>query len=521
MAFDRIKFIEQFKAEANDHLLRLNNGLLVLEKDPKNKSVHEVLMRSAHTLKGASAMIGYQNISAVAHKIEDAFEKALEGQIILDTYKINFIFKCLDAISIMVGTSEELDSKMGKIINADQLCSQADNVFSGSPDDIEDMKVQEKLSKDIQENLLPQGQDESVRVAAQKLDALMDLSGELLIAKIRIKELIKETGIKAAALTARGLGFDANASQLSDAYENLDKISVALQHEIFKVRMVPLSSLFNAVPRAVRDLALQKGKKINLVIDGADTELDKAIIDEIKDPVIHLLRNAVDHGVETPMERIAKGKNEEGTITIKAHPVGSQVILEITDDGKGIDVEKVKRIALNRGIVKFEEAELMGKEHFFELLFTPGFSTQEQVSETSGRGYGLDIVREKLSRLKGIIDVSSHSGMGTSFLLKIPLTLAIMEVLIVEAGPETFAIPVDSIIETMRTLPEEIKSIETKDVISFRGQIMPVLRLKDIFNLQEKGILENKHISLVVVQAVERKIGIIVDKIVGRQDIVS
>jgi len=282
-----------------------------------------------------------------------------------------------------------------------------------------------------------------------------------------------------------------------------------------------VAHLFNTFPRAMRDLAQQKGKEIDLVIEGQDTQLDKAILDQMKVPLMHLLRNSVDHGIESPEERKLQNKAVSGRIKLAAAQEGSQVVISVTDDGRGIDVAKVKEIAVAKGLVSQENIKAMVDEQVFQLLFTPGFSTSEEVTDISGRGVGLDVVRETVIRLKGMVEVRSDPLRGTSFVIRLPLTLAITESLLVMAGSDTYAIPVDSVIETVRVDMGDLKTVETKDVITVRGHILPVVKLHDIFGLPAKGILEKKFFPILIVQSVEKRIGILVDELLGRQEIIS
>jgi len=249
--------------------------------------------------------------------------------------------------------------------------------------------------------------------------------------------------------------------------------------------------------------------------------LDKGIIDDMKEPIMHLLRNAVDHGIEKPAERESKNKPPIGKIFLNAYQKGSQVIIEVTDDGRGININMIKEQALSKGLVAKEKIDKLVDEQILQLLFTPGFSTKEHVTDISGRGVGLDVVHEKIGKLKGIIDIVSKVDEGVSFIMKLPLTLAITESLLVAAGNEIFAIPIDTIVETIKINPDEINSIETKEAITVRGQIIPLVRLNEIFRLPQKGIFEKRFYSVVVVQSVEKKIGLLVDQLCGRQEVVS
>jgi two-component system chemotaxis sensor kinase CheA len=362
--------------------------------------------------------------------------------------------------------------------------------------------------------------EESIRVDIERLNKIVNLSGEMLISKIRLNELVKDIANRSEAAEVSE-SLQQAVKNLSCVSQNIDFLTNNMQEEVMGVRMVAVAYLFNIFPRAMRDLAQSKGKDIDFQIQGQDTRLDKAIIDEMKDPIMHLLRNAVDHGIEPADVRKARNKPKNGKISLSAYQEGSQVIIEVSDDGAGIDVEKVKKEAIKRGIIASDRAGDLAEEQIQQIIFSSGFSTSDDVSETSGRGVGLDVVRDKIAKLKGMVEVFSKSGQGARFVMRLPLTLAITESLLVNAGSDTFAIPVESIVETLRVSPEDVKSIESKEAISVRGQIVPLVRLNDIFGLPRKGIVEKRFLPVVVVQSVEKRVALLVDELHGRQEIIS
>jgi chemotaxis protein histidine kinase CheA/CheY-like chemotaxis protein len=361
--------------------------------------------------------------------------------------------------------------------------------------------------------LEPPGSQDSVRVDTRKLNRLINISGELLISKIRLEELSRSiSSLPSPPPQTRDLAVVA---------EHMDKLTDLLRSEMLQVRMLPVAYLFNTFPRAMRDLAREKGKEIDFSIEGQDTQLDKAILDEMRAPLMHILRNAVDHGIEPPRDRKSLGKPETGRLTLSARQEGSQVVLSVADDGRGIDSEAVKRRAVEKGLVSADHIGHLGPEAVFNLLFAPGFSTEPGVSDTSGRGVGLDVVRETVARLKGMVEVRSRPGGGCSFVVRLPLTLAITESLLVKAGGDDFAIPVDAVIETIRIGPGDVKSVETKDVITVHGHVVPLVRLHDLFGLPAKGIVEKRLFPVVIVQSVEKRVALLVDSLLGRQEIIG
>jgi two-component system chemotaxis sensor kinase CheA len=530
MPFDKSKFIETYKAETREHIEKLNLGLLKLEKTPQKKDLLEEMMREAHTIKGSSTMMGYKRIADIAHKMEDGLEKGMKGEVILEKAHFDILFKCLDAIPHLLEDKVTWSDKGIESPFVDNLCIETEDIFSGKvhkKTKIEPKVASRKVKGPPVAVETPEVQicapvsEESMRVDVDKLNKIVNLSGELLISKIRLDELVKGLQSKSEFWTNAPDSAREILRNLVRVDENIDSLARDMQQEVMKVRMIPVSYLFNTYPRAMRDLARTKGKDIDFVVKGEETQLDKAILDRLKDPIMHLLRNALDHGIEDSNERKAEGKPEQGKVVLAAYQEGSHVVIEVSDDGGGIDTEKVKHEAIKQGLIAKDKVIDLINEQVFQLLFTPGFSTKEEVTETSGRGVGLDVVRDAIGALKGMVEVRSEKGKGSSFIMRLPLTLAITESLLVGAGSDVFAIPVDSVVETLRINPEEIKTVETKDAITIRGHILPLVRLNDIFGLPRKGIIEKKHLPVVIVQSVEKRIGLLVDELMGRQDIIS
>jgi two-component system chemotaxis sensor kinase CheA len=475
-------------------------------------------------------MMGYKRIADIAHKMEDGLEKGMKGEVILEKAHFDILFKCLDAIPHLLEDKVTWSDKGIESPFVDNLCIETEDIFSGKvhkKTKIEPKVASRKVKGPPVAVETPEVQicapvsEESMRVDVDKLNKIVNLSGELLISKIRLDELVKGLQSKSEFWTNAPDSAREILRNLVKVDENIDFLARDMQQEVMKVRMIPVSYLFNTYPRAMRDLARSKGKDIDFVVKGEETQLDKAILDRLKDPIMHLLRNALDHGIENPDERRAENKPEQGKIVLAAYQEGSHVVIEVSDDGGGIDTEKVKHEAIKQGLIAKDKVIDLINEQVFQLLFTPGFSTKEEVTETSGRGVGLDVVRDAIGALKGMVEVRSEKGKGSSFIMRLPLTLAITESLLVGAGSDVFAIPVDSVVETLRINPEEIKTVETKDAITIRGHILPLVRLNDIFGLPRKGIIEKKHLPVVIVQSVEKRIGLLVDELMGRQDIIS
>lgn len=347
----------------------------------------------------------------------------------------------------------------------------------------------------------------SVRVDIDKLDDLMNLVSELIIAKNGL------VSINTSDVTGlRESGFN-------EQIEYLERITTNLHQSVMKTRMVPIESVVSRFPRMIRDISKKLDKKMELYMSGEETELDRTVIDEIGDPLMHMLRNAADHGLESNEERIRAGKPEVGSIFLNAYQDGNNVVIEVRDDGKGIDVEKVKKKALEKGTITPDQAAVMTEKEAIDLLFRPSFSTAEKVSDLSGRGVGLDVVKSKIEALGGDVEAKTVLGSGTTFIVRLPLTLAIIQALMVELGEEKYAIPLGNIQTIEDVLPSDIKFVQTKEVIHLRGNVIPLIRLRNVLDVPEDG-KTTEHLTVVIVAKGERLAGLVVDNLIGQQEIV-
>lgn len=346
----------------------------------------------------------------------------------------------------------------------------------------------------------------TVRVDIEKLDVLMNLVSELIIAK--------------NGLVSVSAGDDSQAdSAFNEQIEYLESVTTNLHESVMKVRMVPIESVVNRFPRMIRDLCKKLDKRMELHMSGEETELDRTVIDEIGDPLQHLLRNSADHGLESNEERLALGKDEVGHIYLDAYQDGNNVTIEVRDDGAGIDVEKVKNKAIEKGTITVEQAEAMSNKEIIDLLFRPSFSTAEKITDVSGRGVGLDVVKTKIEGLGGSIECKTELGEGSSFIIRLPLTLAIIQALMVELGSEKYAIPLGSIL-TIEDVPfSDIKHVQTKEVINLRGSVIPLVRLDKILDV-EPGEFKPESLTVVIVKKGDRQTGLVVDNLIGQQEIV-
>ena len=351
---------------------------------------------------------------------------------------------------------------------------------------------------------------QTVRVDMRRLDELMNLAGELVINRTRLEEI----------------GALHKLKDLNEALTRVSQISTSLQNVVMQVRMVPVEQLFERFPRMVRDLSKKLNKKINLVVEGKETEMDRTVIDEIGDPMVHLIRNSIDHGIELPEERVAKGKPEVGTITLVARHEGNNVLIEVKDDGKGVDPTIVGRKAVEKGMFTQEQINKMAPEDIQKIIYLPGFSTASQVSDISGRGVGMDAVKAKLEDLNGVLELESKVNEGSKVTIKLPLTLAILPALMIRIGKEIFAIPLGSVFETMDITKNDINIVQHQEVTLLRGEVLPIIRLRNVLDVptskEEAEALEAKEeeISIVVCASGEKRAGFMVDELLGQQEIV-
>ncbi|KAA8707730.1 hybrid sensor histidine kinase/response regulator [Helicobacter canis] len=353
--------------------------------------------------------------------------------------------------------------------------------------------------------------EQTVRVDVRRLDNLMNLIGELVLGKNRL--------IKIYGDVEERYDGEKFLEELNQVVSSISSVTTDLQLAVMKTRMQPVGKVFNKFPRMVRDLSRELKKSIDLVITGEETELDKSIVEEIGDPLIHIIRNSCDHGVESPEDRKALGKPEIGRVDLKAYNEGNHIVIEITDDGKGLDAEMLKLKAIEKGLISEKEADSMTDKEAFGIIFKPGFSTAKTISNVSGRGVGMDVVKTNVEKLNGIIEIDSEKGVGTTFKLKIPLTLAIIQALLVGAQEEYYAIPLSSVIETVRIGQDEIYSVDGKSVLRLRDEVLSLVRLADIFGVD--SVLETaSEVYVVIIALAEQKIGVIVDYLIGQEEVV-
>ncbi|MBP2642442.1 MAG: chemotaxis protein CheA [Firmicutes bacterium] len=634
------QYMGMFLEESREHLQALNRCLLDLENEPENLSLLDEIFRSAHTIKGMSATMGFTLVAELTHEMENVLDLLRKEQLKANEAILDILFQCVDTLEQLVEAiaSEEevsLDIKplVGKLVqiakggplpveakqvavdktepltselqidDTEAKAIQAANnqglrayevqvalregcllksaraymvrnaleelgdVFKSVPSaeelekenfgltfsaivltdaepqnlencvmsiseveavtvlamsevgvseevkktDVSDKTASapEKATKQASDSAQPATDKklksgQSVRVDIDKLDSLLNLVGELVINKTRLEQI----------------GLSHRLTDLVETIEQMDRVTTDLQSVVMKVRMVPVGQVFNRFPRMVRDLSRELNKEVNLIIQGEETELDRTVIDEIGDPLVHLLRNSIDHGVEHPADRQAKGKNPVGDIRLIARHEGNNVLIMVEDDGAGINPDIIKAKAVEKGLITQAEADKMDNAEAVRLVFLPGFSTAQTVTDVSGRGVGMDAVKTKIEALGGMVDVETKVNEGSKFKIKLPLTLAIIQALLVEVCKEIYAIPLGSIDSTINIKPSEIKTIQDQEVILLRGQIIPIVRLAKKLGAEELEGDNKEELFVVIVHMGEQKAGVIVDTLIGQQEIV-
>ncbi len=530
--------IKEFLVESYENLDQLDGELVDLEQNPTDESLLASIFRTIHTIKGTCGFLGYTKLESIAHVGENLLSQMREGKLALNAEITSALLAMVDAIRNILSYIEEdrtegstdysgLVDTLTRLNNGESVGTVAPvSAEESTPAPAEESKpaVSESASPDVKESeatpvaasgdkgSAPARQDRgvsetSIRVDVGLLDTLMNLVGELVLARNQIVQYSSSE----------------KDPKFSASSQTLNMITTELQEGVMKTRMQPIGNIWDKFPRVVRDLALSCGKKVKLEMDGKDTELDKTLIEAIKDPLTHIVRNAVDHGIESPEKRVANGKNEEGTLSLKAFHEGGQVNIEICDDGGGIDPEKIKNKAIDKNVVTSEQAARMNDRELVNLIFAPGFSTAEKVTNVSGRGVGMDVVRTNIEKIGGTVDIQGTVNMGTTLKVKIPLTLAIIPALIVTCGENRYAIPQVNLLELVRLEGEDAKNgiemIQGTPVYRLRGNLLPLVYLHK--ELQVPCASENSDIlNIVVLQAGDRHFGLVVYGINDTEEIV-
>ena len=526
--------LKDFLNNSEELIEVLDDQILALEQSPSETEIIEEIFRAAHTLKGAAGMFAYLAIERVMHRMENFFDQVRKGKLEATSDAIDVILEAMDVIKILVAAAKEnkpSGHKTAPIVKSlNQICAgkKAASSKKASKAPAEGEEAAQAAPK--KEAKAKKQEQSTIRVDLRRLDALVNLVGELVIDRTRFVSIEED-------LWSENSESDV-ASHMSETVQLFGRHMNEVQDIIMKVRMVPIGNSFNKFPRVVRDLAKSLDKEIDLVIEGEQTELDKTLVEQIGDPLVHLIRNAVDHGVEMPADREAAGKSRRGTVVLSARQEGNQIMITIQDDGKGMDREIIRNKGIEKGLISKDD-NLTDRE-VFNLIFEAGFSTAAAVTNISGRGVGMDVVKKQISKLKGNIDISSTLGKGSQILIQLPLTLAIVKSLLVKARSETFAIPLNTVVESLRIKPAEIQKIGETEVIKRRNEVLPLLYLHEALALEGKAAncwytnnsavgestdrrqskKTNDRLFVVVVGSAERRFGIVVDTLLNQQEMV-
>jgi chemotaxis protein histidine kinase CheA len=580
------EFLETFKAEADEYLNKLDRGLLALEKNPSDTEILYELFRVAHTLKGAASMMGFTDIKEIAHRMEDLFGLVHSKQREFQSEMASVVFTGVDAIRAILSTVIGAVPGTGPSVNVAEICRQLEaaaktgGAASGIPSPGRPVAEPSSATPNAPDASGTGGVstpaasrepapavstiDESIRIPLARVNKLLNLVGELVINKVKSSHksaLIRALNRTSVELQARfeslsahlreaerdtrlhdtgrklmhdcSLGMHAFRRELlalSDTITNemlqIDPVIEELQRRMKDIRMLPCTQLFEQLSRVARDVARSMQKDVVFVVQGGETELDKKVLEEIKGPLIHLLRNSIDHGIETAEERAAAGKPPEGRIEIAAEQAGDHVVITVTDDGRGINPDRVKATAIRKGLIRTEDAHALTESDLFGLIFTKGFSTSEIITDISGRGVGLDVVRTQMEALKGQVSVTSEVGHGTTFRLELPLTIALIHALLVHAHDEVLAFPLTAVEESMKVAERECVLVDMKMAVNVRNHLVPLVRLGQLLGMEADsasaagpGRDSDGTISIVIISSMGKRVGFIVDKILGDQEI--
>ncbi len=623
------QYLDAFIRESEEEITKLNNSLLELESDPKNREAMDQIFRTAHTLKGNFGAMGYEDAANLAHAMEDLLDEMRDDNMDVTPDVMDLIFEGVDGIEAIVNEIEEHgESTLDTSGTVDQLREVLEsgveaagsssggsagqntsssssssggidtNDFSGveiDEDDVDDQiayvevtledtdmpgvdamfamesveevfdilaatpdradiedgnyeetfglfldagdlgrvdaeldavgEVEETAVEDVTDDVLASDEPESstsaasreddhsvdeiksVRVDVDQLDDLHGLVEQLVTSRIKLRRAVE----------------DENMDSAEETLNELDKITANLQNTVMDMRLIPLKKVVGKFPRMVRDLSRELGKEVNFDIEGEEIELDRTILTEISDPLMHIIRNSLDHGVESPEERVEKGKPRQGQVTLRASRERDHVVIQVEDDGAGLDVEQIKRKAIEKDVRSPEELETMDNSAIYDLVFHPGFSTAEEVTDTSGRGVGMDVVHDTVTQLDGSVDVDSTPGEGTTVSLRLPVTMAIVKVLFVQVGEEEYGVPIKNVDEITRT--DEMKQVNGRDVIKHNGEIYPIVDLGKTFNVPGRETATDGGTSetgnmLVRIRESERQIALRCDAVNAQEEVV-
>jgi len=492
MTVDVSKYKELFVEESREHLQCISKNLLILERTPENTDALTETFRAVHTLKSMAATMGYPAMEKLSHEIENVLD-ALRKRGDVEKGTVDVLLECLDNLETLV---ESVAS--GKTVKHDltALYKKLEYTLLEKKEDVAVSTVTAEEEREEIGRISP-----TIRIGIEKIQALQNLVGELSIAKMRLLQIASKLA----------------SPEINEITATIDRLTSELHDRVMQMRMFPVGYLFDRFPRTVRDLSRRTEKEVDFIVSGREIELDRLVLDEINDAVLHLLRNAVDHGIEKLEDRKKVGKKDEGKVVLSALREGNYVVISVGDDGRGMDIEEIKRIAVERKIITREEASGMSDTDVYELLGASRLSTAKKITDISGRGIGFDVAKSKIKSLGGSVRISSEKGRGTNVELRLPLTTALIQSLLVGVEKEKYAVPLDSVREIVAVGERELKSVEGKEIFRYREQVLPLLRLKNVLNVPGDS---DRIGPVIVVEKKEKIIGIMVDALIGQQETV-
>ena len=535
--------LQDYLTECEEYLQQLDQDLVTLESSPEDAELLNRIFRGFHAIKGTSGFLGFTQIVELTHHAEDVLNILRKGERKVTRRVMDTLLAALDQLRRMIrdvrdGASHEyeLDGLVHDLHGILQSDSGAHSDEAAPPPSGEALAVEAHLARARQDpgadlSLADRGSQaqpkelsakasatavettRTIRVDVTKLDELINLVGELVLERNRLLHLSRGFSEQRSA-------DDRFESSLLQCTARLSFITDELQTAGLRTRMVPVEAIFRRFPRMVRDLAGALGKEVELIIQGEDTELDKTVAEQIVDPLVHLLRNSLDHGVELPTVRVERGKPARGTVRVEARQEGDNIVIEIADDGAGMDHNRIARKAIEKGVISQDQLATMSHREILDLIFLPGFSLAEKVSDVSGRGVGMDVVRSNMKKLNGAVEIDSELGKGSCIRLRLPLTLAILPVLLVTAAQETYALPLRSVVETIRIRASEVHRANGTDMLRLRDRMIPICWLHQAIGLSSESRHSDALLRVVVLAAGQRRIGLVVDQLVGQEETV-
>ena len=542
------ELVREFLVESEELLERVDEDMVALEAAPNDGELLNRIFRALHTIKGTSGFLGFDPVVRVSHRAEDVLNALRRGELKLSRRIIDVLLRARDQLGRMLkdirdnqlgeydldpllneltaAQKPDVAPSLGDLLVAEGVIKSADlqhaldeQVYAQPQRKLGEMLIEKELASPAQvgEALVKQKQiaesiavPQTMRVDVHKLDDLINLIGELVLERNRLVQVSRD-------LTAGRLDAEKLEDALTQTTARLTFLTEELHVAGLKTRMVPIDTVFRKFPRIVRDLANSLHKEVDLVVSGQDTELDKTMVELIGDPLVHLVRNSLDHGLEKPEVRAAAGKSPKGTLRLEAREEGDQIVVSITDDGAGIDPERIGRKAVEKGLVTAERARTLSKREILDFIFLPGFSTKEVASNVSGRGVGMDVVNTNVKNMNGTVELDSTLGQGTTVTLRLPLTMAILPVLSVRVGQEVYGLPMRTVVETLRVESGEIHTVEGCEAIHVREKTIPLIRLAHALGVSEPGGDDNVCRKMVIVGLGTRRVAFLVDGLVGAE----